>query len=193
MDKVIKRMQSLMLVSLVMVLVDLIAGLAFVLGDKFALQTSVVILSALILVGGLFHIVRYLYDGLGKKVFAIDLIVGVVGVILGIFTYVYFMNDTSNVLKMIGPVLGVWFIVLAVEKLYFGFKFADAQEETYPLICFIGILTAIMGFLVMFNPFSSFMLITRLMGLFIICNGLLDGTTSMLFRKRSKEILKLFK
>ncbi len=193
MNKVNKRMQNLMLSSFTLVIIDIIAGLAFIMGEKFKLPTNVIILSSLLLVHGLFYIIRYLYDGLGKKVFAIDLIIGIVSMILGIFTYIYLMNDTTKVLSMMGPILGIWLITLAIEKLYFGIKFAKSQEEIYPLICFMGALICLMGILVIFNPFNAFMLITRLMGLFIICTGLLDGMTSSLFRKRSKEILKLFK
>lgn len=194
MNKVNKRMQNLMLGSLAFAVIDVVAGLAFILGEKFKLPSNVVILSALILVNSLFYLIRYLYDGLGKKVFAFDLIVGIFGLILGGFTYMYLMTETSaTILKMLGPILGIWFIAIAIEKLYFGVKLADAHEETSPLICFIGSLIFIMGILVIVNPFSSFMLITRLMGLFILCTGLLDGMTSSLFKKRSKEILKIFK
>ncbi len=193
MNKVIKRMQNLMLGSLGVPLLNVIVGLIFIVGNRYQLTSTIVVLAALLAVEGLFYIIRYLYDGLGKKVFAIDLIVGVVGVILGAFTYFYLINNTSQALESIGIILGLWFITIAVEKIYFGIKFAVAQEEIYPLVWFIGILIAIMGLLVIFNPFSSFMLITRLMGLFTICVGLLDGMTSMLFRRRSKEILKLFK
>lgn len=192
MNKVIKRMQNLMIGSLAVVLIYVLVGLVLIMGEKFKLTTDVVIISAFILVHGLFYIIRYLYDGLGKKVFAIDLVMGVVGIILGIFTYVYLMDDTSKVLNMIGIILGIWYIAIAVEKLFFGVKFAMAGEETSTLICFMGALIGAMGILLIFNPFGSFMLITRLMGLFTICTGILDGMTSMLFRKRAKEILKLF-
>lgn len=193
MNKVIKRMENLMIVSLSLALISVIVGLVYIIGNKFQLTTTVVISSAFITISGLFYIIRYLYDGLGKKVFAIDLIVGVIGVILGIFTYVYLYDNSLKVLDTIGVILGVWFLVLAIEKLYYGIKFATSNEETAPLITFIGILIFIMGLLLIFNPFSTFMLITRLMGLFTICAGLLDGMTSMLFRRRAKEILKLFK
>ncbi len=193
MNKVIKRMENLMISSLSMALISVIVGLVFILGDKFQLATTAVILSSYILINGLFYLIRYLYDGLGKKVFAVDLVLGVVGIILGIFTYVYLMNDTTKILDTVGIILGVWFIAVAFEKIFFGVKFATANEEISPLVCFIGLLMAIMGLLVVFNPFSYFMLVTRLMGLFTICAGLLDGMVSMLFRRRAKEILKLFK
>ena len=58
---------------------------------------------------------------------------------------------------------------------------------------FIAILSFVMGLLVLFNPFEMFMLITRLIGLFMICSGLFEIMTCMLFRKRAKYILDMFK
>ena len=57
----------------------------------------------------------------------------------------------------------------------------------------VTILTVLMGVLVSFNPFKSFMLITRLTGLFLIASGLFDILSSMLFRKRAKVILQIIK
>ena len=67
------------------------------------------------------------------------------------------------------------------------------QEDIFPLVTFIGILSFVMGLLVLFNPFEMFMLITRLIGLFMICSGLFEIMTCMLFRKRAKYILDMFK
>ena len=67
------------------------------------------------------------------------------------------------------------------------------QEDIFPLVTFIAILSFVMGLLVLFNPFEMFMLITRLIGLFMICSGLFEIMTCMLFRKRAKYILDMFK
>ena len=49
-----------------------------------------------------------------------------------------------------------------------------------------------MGIVVMINPFSSFMLISRLIGIFIVCYALFEIMVSRLFLSRGKEVLKLF-
>lgn len=193
MNKVIRRLENLMLGSLTMAALSVIVGLVFMIYSKLPTGLYVIMLGSYVLVQGLFHVIRYLYDGLGKKVFAVDLIVGVVTTILGVFTFMYLGRNVGTALSLIGIFYGVWLIVLGLEKLYFGAKFVKAQEEIYPLVCFIGLLLVVMGVLAIVNPFETFILIIRLVGLFMICSGLLDAMTSMLFRRRAKAILKLFK
>lgn len=67
-----------------------------------------------------------------------------------------------------------------------------AQEDIYPLTSFIAILMIVMGVLAAINPFKTFMLITRLIGLFLICSGVFDAMINMLFRQRAKNIMKIF-
>ncbi len=194
MGKIIKRLEKLMLVSLGVCVLDVVVGCLFLFCEAFTTKINMIILGSLIIVHGLFYFIRYIYDGLGRKVFSIDLITGVVAVILGLFTVFSpsLINDL-NPLEYLGPLAGVWMLTTAFENIYFGLKFRQKQEGIYPLVSFISLLKLIMGILVVFNPFSGFMLITRLVGLFLICCGLFEGMVSMLFRERAKAILDIFK
>ena len=60
------------------------------------------------------------------------------------------------------------------------------------LVGFISILMIIMGIVVLINPFSSFMLITKLIGIFTVCYGLFEAMYISLFKKRAKNLLKIF-
>lgn len=186
MNKVIARFERLMFSSFFVSVLDIIIGILF---TDTSTKICIVVLGSLILVHGIFYIIRYIYDGLGTKFFAVDLIVGVAAIILGLFT-VFFPLDA---LKFMGVLFCVWLIISGIEKLFYAFRFMRANEDIYPLVSFIGILTVVMGVLAAFNPFKAFMLITRLVGLFLICSGLFDIMTSMLFWKRAKVILKIIK
>lgn len=189
MSKISNRFKKMMLLSLGVALLDVIVGVLFIVCTSFTTKINVVILGSTILIHGLFYVIRYLYDGFGKKVFAVDLIAGVAAVILGIFT----VFNTFDPLKTLGILFSIWLFISGSEKLYFGIKFMKRQEDIYPLITMISILYFIMGVLAIFNPFELFMIISRLVGLFIICSGLFEMLTCMLFRKRAKYILDMFK
>lgn len=189
MDKVIKRFKKLMLISEGINIFDIIVGLLFIICTSFSSKINAVILGALILIHGLFYIIRYIYDGLGVKVFSVNLITGVAAIILGLFT----MFNPFDTLSFIGILCGIWLIILAGEKIFYAFKLKKEQDEIFPLVTFISILLIVMGFLVSFNPFSSFMLITRLIGIFLICSGLFEMMACSLFNKRAKVLLNIFK
>lgn len=189
MNKIVERFEKLMLSSMLISLLDVIVGIIFLKFTDFTTRINIIILGSLILVHGLFFIIRYVYDGLGNKFFAIDLIMGVVSVILGGFTI---LNPFGGALTVIGILFCIWLVVNGLEKLYYGYRFMKAQEDIYPLTCFISILMMIMGILTAINPFKTFMLITRLVGIFLICSGVFDAMINLLFRQRAKNILKIF-
>jgi hypothetical protein len=53
--------------------------------EDFSADIYSVIVGAGILVHGLFYLIRYLYDGFGRKIFNVDVIFAVASVILGLF------------------------------------------------------------------------------------------------------------
>lgn len=189
MTKITKRFEKMMLLSLGVCVLDIIVGIIFILCTSFSTKINAIILGAFILVRGLFYIIRYIYDGLGKKVFAVDLVAGVAAIILGLFT----MFNPFDALTFIGILFGLWLIINGSEKAFFSFKFIEKHEEIYPLMTFMSLLMFLMGLLVIFNPFETFMLITRLIGMFLICSGIFDMMSCMLFRRRAKQILDMFK
>ncbi len=189
MEQVTKRFEKMMIISLIMSLLDVIVGIVFIKCTNFATKMNIVIMGSLILLHGIFFIIRYLYDGLGNKFFAFNLIVGVISVILGLFT----IFNPFSALKVISIFFCIWLCVNGLEKLYYGYRFMKAKEGIYPLTCVIGFLSIIMGVITVINPFKAFMLITRLIGIFLICSGLLDAMICNLYRQRAKYILEIFK
>ena len=95
-------------------------------------------------------------------------------------------------LTIIGVFFGIWLIGSGVMKCIYTYKFMKFNEEIYPLVGFISILMIIMGIVVLTNPFDSFMLITKLIGIFMVCYGLFDAMYISLFKKRAKNLLKIF-
>lgn len=186
MGKVVNRFEKMMVVSLVMSLLDIVVGVLFLKYTNFSTKINLVLLGSLILINGLFFLIRYIYDGLGNKFFAIDLVCGVSSIILGIFV----LFSPFGALQVIGIIFFLWLCILAVEKFYYAYRFMKNNESIYPLTGFIGILMVVMGLLSLVNPFQS---IIRLLGIFLLCAGLFEAMICNLFRQRAKNILALFK
>ena len=155
----------------------------------FSNKVYSVIIGSVVLLHGLFFAIRYLYDGLGKKVFTVDIISSVICVIIGLLQIFGPFKSYAN----IGLFYGIYLVAVALEKGYFGHIFFTKKDEVFPLVFFISILVLIMAVFVIINPFERFMLSTKLSGMFMICSGLLDALVCVLFRNRATEILKVFK
>lgn len=188
MDKIVERFYRMMNVSVFMYIFDIIVGALLIYYADLAVKIYAVVLGCLMLVHGLFDLIRYLYDGLGNRIFTADVTMAVSSIIFGIFTILYTFESVS----LIGVMFGIWLIVYALQKVYYLFILIKHDEEIYPLIGFITLLEVIMGVLVILNPFDSFMLVTKLIGYFAIATSLLNVMYCLLFKKRAKQLLKIF-
>lgn len=189
MGKIEKRFGTLMYISLIFVLVDIVIGALLM--YKLNIPTSIitVLIGSLILIHGLFYLIRYLYDGLGKRFFAHSVIIAVINIVLGVFT----IFNPFKTVTILGILYGIYLCSVALDNGLYAYKMFRSSEEIYPLVTIITIFDIVMAVLVMINPFDSFMLTSRLIGLFAICSGLFNGLIAMLFKKRAKNILNLYK
>lgn len=188
MDLIIKRFYKMMYISMFAVLLDIFMGVILLVFPDMASKMAIVLVGSLIVIHGLFYLIRYIYDGLGSRVFSVDLITGVAAVILGLFT----IFNPFNAITVIGILFGIWLLVRGLEKLYYSIIFISHHDDLAPIFIMISLLIILMGILVMINPFESFMLVTRLAGIFLICDGLFELMTCRLFQRKSKDIIKLF-
>ena len=188
MSKIVERFNKLLNISFLMVAIDFIVGLLFVLKPEISNKVSLIAIGSLILIHGLYALINYFYDGLGNKFYKIELIMGLIMVLLGVFVILNPIT-TINILA-IGT--GIWLLVNGIETGYYSIIFWKHNEEIAPLITFVSIAALAMGVIVMFNPFKSFMLVTKLIGLFIIANAGINIIRIILYKKRSKNLLKMF-
>lgn len=143
----------------------------------------------LVIISGLFSLIRFVFKGLNSSIFKVSIINCAIKVLLGVI--VLLKPDLINNLLAISA--GVVILVNGLIKLYYAFNFYNNKEEIWPLIGIISIGLIIMGGALIINPFSQLVIITRVIGVFVLCYALFDGMQWMLFRKRYSEILKLFK
>lgn len=188
MDKVIKKFNQMLTISTIMVLFDLIVGVFLFFEASFVNKVNMVMIGCLLVVHGIFQFMRYFYEGTDFKFFFTNLITSIVSVVVGLFS----IFNPVGTIKMVGVLFGIWMVIYGGERLYYGIRLMKSKDEIFPLILIISLLFILMGILIIFNPFASFMLITKLMGMFLIILSILDVMTYSLYKKRCKEILKLF-
>lgn len=189
MDIFVKRFNKLMNTSILMLLLDILVGIFLVVKPELITKVCAVLMGSLFLIHGIFDFIRYIYDGLNSKFFAMMIVTSLSSVILGVFM----IFSHQSVLEILGIVFGIWMLLNGLVRFYYSFRFMQIKEEIYPLTMFISGLMVLMGVLVMFNPFSSFILITKLCGYFVIASSLLDVMYCLLLKRRSKSVISVFK
>lgn len=189
MNKVTERFKKIMLASMGVYALDILVGVLFLVVNTFSNRVCCVILGALLLVHGLFYLIRYIYDGLGKKVFAMDVIFGVAAVIFGLFTIFAPIELVSSYLLL----YGIGLCIRGLELMSYGIVFMKKHEETFPLVTLTALLVIIMGVLAILNPFNQFVLTLRVISYYSIATGLFGCMYGNLFRRRTRAILDMYK
>ena len=188
MKKAINNFKKMQVVSIVVMILIAVAGGLLFKFDTMSQRNLSIVFGVIFIIDGLFSLIKYLYDGIKSKIYAMDIIVCVIGVILGVFSII----NKSNITKIIGITYGIWMIAKGVFNGIHGIKFMNSKEEIYPLVLFMAALMLIMGILVVINPFNMFMLITKLIALFTAVYGVLQILLCLLFRKRAEQVLKIY-
>lgn len=189
MDKIENRFRSFQIISMLIALFGIVMSLSLLFFEEYvSMALYGKFISCLIIIHGLNSLIKYFYDGFANDVYKFEIVQGVALLILGLF--MFFAN--MNVFDTIGIFFGIFYLIISAVKGYYVYKFMKNNEDIFPLLLIMVILFLIMGVLTFVNPFSDFMLITRVITVFTLVGSILELLMASLFKKRSKYILKIF-
>ena len=189
MKRVRKNFNKVTLGSILEDLLFLAFGIYLLINPAATNEFFVRTFGILVLISAAFSGIRFMYRGLASKIFNISIWNALLKAVLGIGIIIN-PNLVTN-LFMIS--VGIVLVAAGLIKLYYAFAFYNNKEEIWPLIGVLSVGLIVMGGSLLINPFSENVLITRVIGVFVVCYGLFDGMQWMLFRQRCSAILKLFK
>lgn len=183
----IENMYKRMIVySLLTALLTIIMGIVLLLLPNATNKVVGIIVGIIFLIEGINSVYKYFHRE-GAKLYNLNLIFGVLYALLGVVIILY----PFTVVEFVTVCLGIYMIINGASKVNYALWLKRGNEESWLITLATGILIAIVGILVIFNPFASLTL-TKLVGAFLIITGILDFMDTILFRNRSKEIMEIF-
>ena len=180
------RFKRMINYSLILGVLTLLFGILILCMPKATNKVVGVVTGIVFLLSGIMSIYKY-FKRDGAKLYALNLIYGILYSILGIVIMVY----PFSVMTFVTVCLGIYLVITGALKLNYAFWLKKGSEESWPIILATGILLIIIGILVMFNPFLQ-LTVTKLVGIFLILEAVLDITSIILFKRRAKEIKNIF-
>ena len=167
-------------------LITIITGIVLLLVPELSGKVLGIIVGIIFLIEGINSIYKYFHRE-GAKLYNLNLVFGVIYAVLGVVIILV----PSSVVEFITICLGIYMIVNGASKVNYALWLKRGNEDSWLITLSTGILVAIVGVLVIFNPFASLTL-TKLAGAFLIITGILDFMDTILFKNRSKEIMEIF-
>lgn len=172
--------------SIGVAVITIITGLILLLAPKLTNKVVGIIVGIIFLIEGINSIYKYFHRE-GAKIYNLNLVFGVIYAVLGAVIILV----PSSVVEFITICLGLYMIINGASKVNYALWLKRGNEDSWLITLATGILIAIIGVLVIFNPFAS-LTVTKLAGAFLIITGILDFMDTILFKNRSKEIMEIF-
>lgn len=180
------KYKRMIIYSLLTALLTIIMGIVLLLLPNATNKVVGIIVGIIFLIEGINSVYKYFHRE-GAKLYNLNLIFGVLYALLGVVIILY----PFTVVEFVTVCLGIYMIINGASKVNYALWLKRGNEESWLITLATGILIAIVGILVIFNPFASLTL-TKLAGAFLIITGILDFMDTILFRNRSKEIMEIF-
>lgn len=180
------KFRKMMSASIASSLIWLIAGLIMLFMPNLTNKIIGIIIGALFLLSGSNMIYKFMKRD-GAKLYSFNLVFGIILSALGLIIII----SPFSVATFVTVCLGLYLIVTGANKVTYGVWFKIGNDPAWLITVVIGIMYILFGVLMLINPFSA-LTITKLVGIFLIISSVLDITDTMLLRKRSEEIVKIF-
>ena len=183
MNKFMKRVVRSSIIT--SVLLATLGVLLIIESETTVISISYILGSALVLFGtiGIIDYIRKLKTELKSE---LDLLYATVTIILGVLIILH----PKAIASIIPFVLGLIIIINSSTKLNYAFQLKSQSNQLWKSTLVVSIFTTLCGLLLMFNPFTGAVLLTRIVGAIILVYALLDIISSLVIRKNVIKIQK---
>ena len=175
--------------SIIMSIILLVFGLFMFIKPISTINVLMMIFGILLVIDGLLHLVSYFSIKNEYRFFSSELAQAIIYIILG-FLLVCNYNTISSFLPII---LGIWIIVDSIFKLQIALNIRDIYDSHWGILLAMSIINALLGAVILINPFESLSLLTMCCGAILMIVELISIFESFSIISRVGEYQKIEK
>ena len=160
-------------------------GLILFLKPEMTINSISYLLGGILIIVGFINFVKYVLDN-DKVVrsFDIDLVYGIIGMVAGM---VLILNPTA-IATIIPFILGMIIAIGSAIKLQYSLVLKQYERSSWKPIFVIAIISLVWGIILMFNPFQGAVVITKMIGIFVMVYAILEFSEVFFFKKNLKIV-----
>ena len=160
----------------------IIVSLFLIAKPGIAVSTVVTLFAIVFLVDGIINIIAYMMEDVEIKAYSNELIMGILLVILGL---IILLNQPLFI-SILPIMIGLWIFIKSIMKLQLAINLKSAVAERWGLLLVSSILMAILGVLIIVNPFEAIFTLTRFVGIMMLVAEVINICESVYFLQQSK-------
>lgn len=173
--------------SLISSAVILVLGLLLFFKSSATLMGISYVLGGIIIAIGVLAIIKFISNDHSDVSNQLNIIYGIICIISGIF----FIEKPEVIGSIIPLVMGVGIIISSSLKIQQSFNFKNMNSSYFFWSFLTALLSLICGVILLFNPFKGAVLITRIIGIFLVIYAALDICNAIIFQKGSSLSVKV--
>lgn len=150
-----------------------ILGLILIINPGFSAQVVAMLCGAALIVFGIVKIAGYFSKDLFRLAYQFDLATGILLILLGVIV----MIKPDNFLNLLCVVLGITVLIEGLFKVQVAMDSKSFGIKRWWLIMALAVLSGIHGVLLIFRPDEGMSFLLVLLGLSLLCSGVLNLIT----------------
>ncbi len=165
--------------SLVSSLVILILGFLLVFQSEVTLMTISYIIGAILFAIGIIAMIHFFTNKSEDSFSQLNIVYGIICILAGIF----FVKEPKMIGSIIPVVLGIGIIINSSIKVQQALVLRNVKNKYWTISLVISLLSLVCGVVLLFNPFSGAVVLTKIIGIFLILYAVLDLVNTFLLKK----------
>ncbi len=172
--------------SIVTSIILIVLGILLVFQSEFTIMAIAYIIGAILIAIGALAFIKFVQNINKNEKNELDIVYGLGTIILGILV----IKNHEMIASIIPFVIGVGIIVSSSTKLQCAFELKAKNNPQWKITMIASIISVICGVILLFNPFKGAVIITQVVGIFIILYGVLDIISTITIKKNVDAIHK---
>ncbi|MBE6159807.1 MAG: hypothetical protein E7157_02030 [Lactobacillales bacterium] len=184
MELIKKKFKSMYKTSIIFSIILFLIGLFLLMKPETTLHAISYFVGIVLIIWGIIPVITFFSNKEKESYLEFSFIIGVFALIFGIIVMI-----NPNIIGSIIPLLtGIWMLINGITKLYYALNISKEGNATTSII--ISLIILVCGLLLVFNPFGGAVMLTKLIGIFVIVYSVLDLIECYTLNKSIKEVTK---
>lgn len=159
-------------------------GILLIVQSEATIITISYIIGAFLIALGVIAGINFIRNFKEKTKSDLDIVYGIVCIILGVVV----IKNPEAIAGIIPFILGLVIIINSATKLQYSFELHKEKNSLWLSTLILSIIMVICGIVLVFNPFKGAVLLTRIVGIFILIYAVLDLISTFVISHTFKKI-----
>ncbi|HOB28260.1 MAG TPA: DUF308 domain-containing protein [Bacillota bacterium] len=160
----------------------ILLGITLIIWPEFSLLTICKLCGVITLLLGLVRVIVYFRRDAFENLFRADLAQGLIFLLLAGFM----LFAPKAVVSVIPVILGLVILIDSILRIQLSVELKRLHQEKWWLSLILALLTAVLGTLLLFNPFAGSVVLTIFIGIALTINGAVNLWGILFFTKTIK-------